>query len=108
MTRSLAGSQGLAEVGGANALTAYFCLILLASRNVDRKTLAPLGGSVASAEMAADNRARARTRFTRIIPAVVDVLDMSNQGYSGQGWSIDADGKPVLPVRSAAMIVSAG
>ena len=48
-----------------------------------------------------DSRAAVRVPFTQIVPTVVKVVDTSNEGSSGAGWTIGEGGlvracKPVI------------
>ena len=41
---------------------------------------------------AQDSRAAVRVPFTQIVPTVVKVVDTSNEGSSGAGWTIGEGG----------------
>ena len=49
---------------------------------------------------AQDSRAAVRVPFTQIVPTVVKVVDTSNEGSSGAGWTIGVGGLVRRPGRS--------
>ena len=45
-----------------------------------------------------DSRAAVRVPFTQIVPTVVKVVDTSNEGSSGAGWTIGEGGLVGRPI----------
>ena len=97
----------LSEPAGAAAGVAYMMSLVLSSPAVDPSTLAPRG-TVLNAAKAEDVRGGVRVPFTQILPTVLKVVDTSNSGSSGAGWSQGADGLPKLPVTSVAAVIGVG
>jgi len=97
----------LSEPAGAAAGVAYMFTIILSSPAVDPTNLAPKG-TVVNAEKAADSRANVRVPFSQIIPTALKVVDPSNSGSSGAGWTTGPDGLPRLPITSVAIVVGVG
>lgn len=97
----------LSEPAGAAAGVAYMFTIILSSPAVDPTNLAPKG-TVVNAEKAADSRGNVRVPFTQIIPTALKVVDPSNSGSSGAGWTTGPDGLPKLPITSVAIVVGVG
>ncbi|KAK9825203.1 hypothetical protein WJX81_008297 [Elliptochloris bilobata] len=95
------------ELFGAAAGVAYLMSVLLSSPSVDPNNLAPKG-TVINAETAADSRAAVRVPFTQIVPTVVKVVDTSNEGSSGAGWTTGEGGLPKLPITSVAIVLGVG
>jgi hypothetical protein len=93
------------EPAGAAAGVAYLMSIVLSSPSVDPKTLAP-EGTVLDAKKAADIRGAVRVPFTRIGPTALAVIDTTNEGSTGKGWS--QDGLPKLPITSVAIVLGVG
>lgn len=61
-----------------------------------------------NAEKASDSRGNIRVPFTKIIPTALNVVDTSNDGSSGAGWTIGPDGLPKLPVNSVLIVLGVG
>jgi hypothetical protein len=97
----------LSEPLGAAAGVAYMMTLVLSSPAVDPATLAPKG-TVLNAEKAEDARGKVRVPFTQIVPTALEVVDFENDGSSGAGWTIGANGLPRLPVTSVLAVVGVG
>jgi hypothetical protein len=97
----------LSEPAGAAAGVAYLFTIILSSPAVDPTNLAPKG-TVVNAEKAADSRGNVRVPFSQIIPTALKVIDPSNSGSSGAGWTTGPDGLPKLPITSVAVVLGVG
>ncbi|KAI8472752.1 MAG: hypothetical protein J3K34DRAFT_453729 [Monoraphidium minutum] len=97
----------LAEPVGAAAGVAYMMTLVLSSPAVDPATLAPKG-TILNAEKAEDSRGRVRVPFTQIIPTALNVVDVDNDGSSGAGWTIGANGLPKLPITSVLAVLGVG
>jgi hypothetical protein len=99
--------QLASEPAGAAAGVAYLMTLVLSSPAVDPNTLAPQG-TVLGATKADDARGFVRVPFTRIVPTALKVVDTSNDGSSGAGWAIGADGLPKLPINSVLIVLGVG
>lgn len=97
----------ITEPAGAAAGVAYLFTLVLSSKKVDPKTLAP-AGTVLNAKKADDVRAAVRVPFTQIIPTTLSVIDSTNDSSSGAGWDADAKGLPKLPITSVAAVLGIG
>lgn len=97
----------LSEPLGAAAGVAYMMTLILSAPSVDPNTLAP-EGTVLNAKKAADSRAAIRVPFTRLIPTALKVVDTSNDGSSGAGWTIGENGLPKLPINSVLIVLGVG
>lgn len=97
----------LSEPAGAAAGVAYMMTLVLSSPAVDPATLAPKG-TILNAEKAQDSRGKVRVPFTQIIPTALEVVDLENDGSSGAGWTIGANGLPKLPITSVLAVVGVG
>lgn len=95
------------EPAGAAAGVAYLFTLVLSSKKVDPKTLAP-AGTVLNAKKADDVRAAVRVPFTQIIPTALSVIDSTNDSSSGAGWGSDVKGLPKLPITSVAAVLGIG
>lgn len=96
-----------AEPAGAAAGVAYMMTLVLSSPAVDPATLAPKG-TVLAAEKAEDSRGFVRVPFTQIVPTALKVVDFSNEGSSGAGWTTGSDGLPKLPINSVLIVLGVG
>lgn len=65
-------------------------------------------GTILNAEKASDSRGRVRVPFTQIVPTALNTIDWENDGSSGAGWTIGANGLPKLPVTSVLAVVGVG
>uniref|UniRef100_A0A7S0RZN0 Uncharacterized protein n=1 Tax=Chlamydomonas leiostraca TaxID=1034604 RepID=A0A7S0RZN0_9CHLO len=92
---------------GAACGVAYMMTLVLSSKAVDPKTLAP-EGTVLNAQKAEDSRASLRVPFTKLIPTALKVVDPENKGESGEGWTIGPDGLPKLPINSVLIVTGVG
>jgi hypothetical protein len=97
----------LTEPAGAASGVAYLMTLVLSSKSVDPKTLAP-EGTVLNAKKADDVRAAVRVPFTRIVPTALAVIDTSNDSSSGAGWAQNEDGLPKLPITSVLAVLGVG
>jgi hypothetical protein len=96
-----------AEPAGAAAGVAYLMSLILSSPAVDPTTLAPKG-SVLNADVADDARAAVRAPLADIVPTALAVVDFTNSGSSGAGWSPAAGGSPKLPLNSVLIVLGVG
>jgi hypothetical protein len=97
----------LTEPLGAAAGVAYMMSVIISSPAVDPNTLAPKG-TLLNAEKAQDARAAVRVPFTQIVPTALKVVDFSNTGSSGAGWTKGEDGLPKLPINSVLIVLGVG
>lgn len=61
-----------------------------------------------NASKAEDSRGSLRVPFTQIIQTALKVIDTSNSGSSGAGWTTGKDGLPKLPVNSVLIVLGVG
>ncbi|KAK9828953.1 hypothetical protein WJX72_003012 [[Myrmecia] bisecta] len=97
----------LSEPAGAAAGVAYLMTVVLSSPAVDPSTLAP-AGTLLNAEKAKDARANVRVPFTQILPTAIKVVDTTNEGSSGAGWTPGKGSLPKLPITSVLAVVGVG